>query len=169
MFETDTDTSTEGPLSLQELERRLSKGEISKNTRVRMPDGAEWMLLPSSTRSEPAAFDQIRRLKRLRRGTAYGSVRWVVKCVAWLCYASAVDLVFFERFSGWLPTGGGALHPEFNVRLQAALLLGLVGWLLNAVGAMLVDLFDLLLAKHDCQCGSLAKPQADAADGGGGA
>jgi hypothetical protein len=157
----DTDTPTEGPISLQELEKRLTNGEISKNTRVRMPDGQEWMLLPSSTRSEPAGTDQIRRLNRLRRETAYGSVRWLLKFVAWLSCVAAVALVFFERFSSWLLIGSDELQLEFALRIKCALLLGLAGFLLDFGGEMLVDLFDLLLAKHSCRIGSSEKSQSN--------
>lgn len=157
----DTDTPTDGPISLQELEKRLTRGEISKNTRVRMPDGQEWMLLPSSTRSEPAGTDQIRRLNRLRRNTAYGSVRWLLKFVAWLFYVAAVALVFFERFSSWLLIGSEELRLDFALRIKCALLLGLTGFLVDFGGEMLVDLFDLLLAKHSCRIGSSEKTQAN--------
>lgn len=143
----DSEFPTEDPISLQEFEKRLTGGLI-KNTRVRMPDGQEWMLLPSYTRSEPVPTVQIRHLARLRRESAYRSARWLVKIVAWLCYVPVVALIFFERFSAWLFQGVEGTPPDFAVRIGCVLCLGLMGLLVQCGGAMLVDLFDLLLATH---------------------
>ena len=113
-----------------------------------MPDGQEWMLLPSHMRSEPVPTVQIRHLARLRRGTAYRSARWLVKMVAGLCYVPAVALVCFEPFSIWPLNGAEGGPSAFDVRFGCALLLGVTGLLVQCGGAMLVDLFDLLLAMN---------------------
>jgi len=144
----DSDTPTDGPISLQEFEKRLTGGQITKNTRVRMPNGQEWMLLPSSLRSDAVSTTQIRNLGGLRRRTASGPVWWLLKALAWLCYFPAFALVLFERFSGWLFRFPEGVAPDFTARLECALLLGLTGLLVQCGGAMLVELFDLLLAMH---------------------
>lgn len=144
----DHDTPTDGPISLQEFEKRLTEGQMINNTRVRMPDGQEWMLLPSFTRSEPVPAVQIRHLARLRRETAYRSARWLVIIVAWLCCVPAVALVFSERFSAWLFRGVEGEPPDLAMRLGCALFFGLTGLLVQCGGAMLVDRFDLRLATH---------------------
>ncbi len=113
-----------------------------------MPDGQEWMLLPSHMRSESVPTVQIRHLARLRRGTAYRPARWLVKMVAGLCYVSAVALVCFEQFSTWPLNGAEGGPSAFAVRFGCALLLGFAGLLVQCGGAMLVDLFDLLLAQN---------------------
>jgi hypothetical protein len=144
----DSDTPTDGPISLQEFEKRLAGGKITKNTRIRMPDGQEWMLLPSSMRSEAVSTTQVRNLEGFRGKSASGSVRQLLMALAWLCYFPAFALVLFERFSGWLFRFPEGVSPDFAARLECALLLGLTGVLVQCAGAMLVDLFDLLLATH---------------------
>jgi hypothetical protein len=145
----ESEKPTEGPISLQEFEQRLSTGAIHRNTRVRMPDGREWMLLPSSVGSNSVSTDQIKRLQRLRRETAYRPVRWLVTILAWLCYSPCLALVFSEQFSAWLLRGTEGVGPGFGTRLGFALLLGVGGLLVQSGGAMLVDLFDLRLALSD--------------------
>lgn len=144
----DSEIPTEGPISLQEFEKRLTGGQITKNTRVRMPDGQEWMLLPSCMRSEPVSTVPGRQLARLRRETAYGWARWLVRIVAWLCYLPALALVFVKPFLSGLFRGVEAGAPDFAARFGCAFLLWLAGQLVQCGGAMLVDLFDLLLATH---------------------
>jgi hypothetical protein len=144
----DSDTPTDGPISLQEFEKRLAGGKITKNTRIRMPDGQEWMLLPSSLSSEAASTAQVRKLEGPHRRSASRSVRQLLMALAWLCYFPAFALVLFERFSGWLFRFPEGVSPDFAARLECALLLGLTGVLVQCAGAMWVDLVDLLLATH---------------------
>jgi hypothetical protein len=71
--------------------------------------------------------------------------------LTWVCFLTAFALVLFERFSGWLFRFPESVSPDFTLRLECALLLGLTGLLVRCGGAMLVDLFDLLLATHVSQ------------------
>lgn len=144
----DSDPPTDGPMSLQEFEKRLARGQITKNTRVRMSNGQEWMLLPSSLRSEAVSTTQVRSFEGLDKRGAFGSVRQLLKALALLCYFTAFALVFFERFSGWLFGFPESVSPDFAARLECALLLGLTGLLVRCGGAMLVELVDLSLATH---------------------
>jgi hypothetical protein len=147
----DSDPPTDGPMSLQEFEKRLARGQITKNTRVRMSNGQEWMLLPSSLRSEAVPTTQVRSLEGLHKRSASGSVRRLLMALTWVCFLTAFALVLFERFSGWLFRFPESVSPDFTLRLECALLLGLTGLLVRCGGAMLVDLFDLLLATHVSQ------------------
>jgi len=113
-----------------------------------MPDGQEWMLLPSSLRSEAVATTQTRDLEGLQRRSAPGSARLLLRALAWLCYFPAFALVLFERFSAWLFRFPEGVAPDFAARLECALLLGLTGLLVQCGGAMLVEVFDLLLGMH---------------------
>ncbi len=113
-----------------------------------MSDGQEWMLLPSSLRSEGTSTTPVRKLDVPNGRCASGSVRRLLKALAWLCYSPAFALVSFERFSGWLFRFPEGVSPDFATRLECALLLGLMGMLVQCGGAMLVDVIDLLLATH---------------------
>jgi hypothetical protein len=139
------DAPTDGPFPLPEFRRRLEDGRIDRNTVVRMPDGEEWMLLPSVLDSAPQSRALTARRDRLRRATAYRSVRWLVGIVAWLFYVPALNALFSERPLLGLLWGTVEARVDFAVRFGSGLLLGLVGLFVQFGGAMVVDLFDLLL------------------------
>ena len=141
----DHDTSTDGPFTLPEFKRRLAEGQIHKNTMVRMPDGREWMLLPSFLNSSPTSGSLVKRLACLRKETAYRPVRWLVSVVAWLAYISAAEIFLFGHFLNFPINSIEWEVPGFVVRFGFAFLLGLAGKVVEATGLMFVDLFDTLL------------------------
>jgi hypothetical protein len=141
----DHDAPTDGPFSLSEFRRRYWDGRIDRNTVVRMPDGKEWMLLPSFLDSAPRSNGLTSRRDRLRRATAYGAIRWLLGIVAWLFYVPALNVLFSEQPLLGMVFGFEEVRMDFALRMGSGLLLGLAGLLVQLGGAMVVDLFDLLL------------------------
>jgi hypothetical protein len=139
----DSKAPIDGPFSLPEFRRRLVAGQIDRNTVVRMPNGDRWMLLPSFLDSPPQSRGLTTRRERLRSASAYRSFRWLVVVAAWLCYGSALHAALSEEsLIGWL---FGKSRMGLSNRPGLALLLVFLGLFVQFGGAMVVDLFDLLL------------------------
>lgn len=139
----DSDAPTDGPYSVPEFRRRLLAGHIDRNTVVRMPGGEKWMLLPSFLDSPPQSRELTTRRDRLRSASAYRSVRRLVSVAAWVLYGSALHTVLAEKpLFGWLV---GESCMALSDRSVLALLWAFLGLFVQFGGAMVVDVFDLLM------------------------